>query len=206
MTWGRICRIRLTRFGGRVAAKRIAVTAFDPVRETGARTDNARFTPAPSASVVLRQRVAVRSPMSGAPWWATKADGCGRETLIRTFHRDAPARRGAFADERRIVAGNEGAECGRETLIQSLGSQSPAVPCPRAATRSPHWAVGHRRACASLVASFAAGGAVVKRWPELRRMRAAHVPRIGVDEAQVAKSRFRGLANGFLAYALTAKC
>jgi hypothetical protein len=33
----------------------------------------------------------------------------------------APARCGAFADELRIVAGDEGAECGREVLIRPVG-------------------------------------------------------------------------------------
>jgi hypothetical protein len=31
--------------------------------------------------------------------------------------RTSPARGGAFADARRIVAGDEGADCGRETLV-----------------------------------------------------------------------------------------
>ena len=41
---------------------------FDPVREAGARTDNALFRQARSSppSVALRRRVAARSPMSSA--------------------------------------------------------------------------------------------------------------------------------------------
>jgi hypothetical protein len=38
--------------------------------------------------------------------------------LIASFRYVAPARCGAFADERRIVAAMEAAACGRETLIQ----------------------------------------------------------------------------------------
>jgi hypothetical protein len=76
--------------------------------------------------------------MSGASWRATKASVCGRERFtealgqcgvadchkalsrtdcprhtgvrIATFHRDAPARRGAFVDERSVDAGDGGAE------------------------------------------------------------------------------------------------
>jgi hypothetical protein len=40
---------------------------------------------------------------------------------IATFRCEAPARCGAFADERRIVAGDGGAECGREVLIRPVG-------------------------------------------------------------------------------------
>jgi|HubBroStandDraft_1064217.scaffolds.fasta_scaffold390209_1 hypothetical protein len=41
-----------------------------------------------------------------------------------------------------------------------LGPQSPAVPCPRATARRASRPAGHRRACGSLFASFAAGVAV----------------------------------------------
>jgi hypothetical protein len=36
-----------------------------------------------TASIATRPRVAARSPISGASWWAAQADACGRETLIR---------------------------------------------------------------------------------------------------------------------------
>jgi hypothetical protein len=94
--------------------------------------------------------VPARSPMS-ASWPATKAAACGRETfsladatvylagdrtdyyplhaavLIATLRCAAPARCGGFADERRVLVGDEGER------------------------------VPHRRACAFLAASFAAG-------------------------------------------------
>ena len=89
-------------------------------------------------SVATRPRVAARSPMSGASWWAdvggpgraVRRGRCGVErwralrrtrleleqitrftpsVLIATFPRDAPARCGAFADERHVVTGDEGA-------------------------------------------------------------------------------------------------
>jgi hypothetical protein len=60
-------------FGGRVAARASRFPPFDPVREAGARTDNALHT--------------------------------GR--LIATFHCGAPTHCRAFADEGRIVAGDE---------------------------------------------------------------------------------------------------
>jgi hypothetical protein len=79
---------------------------------------------------------------------------------------DAPARFGAFADARRILAGgNGGPKCGRETSNQCSGSVAPPtatranaitaswlVRRARSATRRaiPDQAVDHRRACASL--------------------------------------------------------
>jgi len=43
--------------------------------------------------------------------------------LIATFRCDAPARCGAFGDERRVVA-NEAVECGRETYNQHSASST----------------------------------------------------------------------------------
>jgi hypothetical protein len=57
----------------------------------------------------------------------------------------APVRRGAFADERRIVVANKAAGPQYRARVMATGT-----PLPRLVS-------GHRRACASLVASFAAG-------------------------------------------------
>ena len=172
--------------GGRVRHRRACaslVASFAAgVREAGARTDNALFTPACSSppSVALRPRVAARSPMSGASLPATRRTSATRNArpvrravrfskqrgragfgvrasvgrgpptgrgsrrsirfarleleritplhagaLIATFRCAAPARCGAFADERRIVAATKAAECGRETLIQSRRAAAP---------------------------------------------------------------------------------
>ena len=62
---------------------------------------------------------------------------------IATFRRDAPARCGAFADERRIAVGDDGGRVYREALISPLRSHGQRRQ-------------GHRLACAPLVASFAA--------------------------------------------------
>jgi len=104
-------------------------------------------------------RVAARSPTSGASvaamadakrsrhsirlaaWSATRPRALHTAVLIATFGRDTPARCGAFVDERRIIAGEGGA-----------------------AYIIPRRAVGRRRACASLVASFAAGVPVCDFW------------------------------------------
>ena len=48
---------------------------------------------------------------------------------IATFHCAAPARCGAFADERRIVAATKADGCGRATLSQPLG-QCGSAECP----------------------------------------------------------------------------
>ena len=68
---------------GRVIANTSRCPPFDPVREAGARTDNALFTPACSSppSIAMRPRVAARSPMSGASWWATGAARCTSSQL-----------------------------------------------------------------------------------------------------------------------------
>jgi hypothetical protein len=74
-------RTRFTRSSGRQRLK---------VREAGARTDSApsshrrahRHLPPPS--IVMRPRVAARSPMSGASCRETKAAECGRERLIES--------------------------------------------------------------------------------------------------------------------------
>jgi len=47
----------------------------------------------------------------GSRGWRAKIIRSSHRWLIATFHRDAPARCGAFGVERRIVAGAEGAEC-----------------------------------------------------------------------------------------------
>jgi hypothetical protein len=59
------------------AHQRFRFPPFDPVREAGARTDSTLFTSACSSppAVALRPRLAARSPMSGASWPATEADG-----------------------------------------------------------------------------------------------------------------------------------
>ena len=61
---------------------------FDPVREAGARTDNALFAPACSSppSVALRPRVAARSSMSGASWCGD--EGGSVRTLIQSPQRE----------------------------------------------------------------------------------------------------------------------
>jgi hypothetical protein len=41
--------------------------------------------------------------------------------IIATFHRDAPARCGALADERRVVAGDEGQSADAKRLSSLLG-------------------------------------------------------------------------------------
>jgi hypothetical protein len=164
---------------------------LDPVREARARTEGARFTPPCSSlpSVALRPCVAARSPMSAS--WLLVYDGgrvyrraraplvasfaadaredlssnCSRPlhtgVLIANFHRAAPARCGAFADERRVVAGDEGGRVRtRNAYPVPSGSAVRAPPWPACRTLAfprTRWAVGRRRSCASLAASFAAG-------------------------------------------------
>jgi len=48
--------------------------------------------------------------------------------LVANFRCDTPARGGAFADERRVVAAMKAAACGRETLIQPSGGTAPHDP------------------------------------------------------------------------------
>jgi hypothetical protein len=184
--------------------------------------------------------------MSGASWWGIRFARLARERTtsfararIATFRRALPARCGAFADERRVVAGDEGgracvslvaslaarafrsarrswrlslrtgvlsatfrraasARCGafsgERRVVAATGaagrdrrnayqSDRTCSSCGRCAL--PRRAVGHRRACASLVASFAAGvawwyvggaiGAVVPTLPSFDPVREAGV-------------------------------
>jgi len=71
---------------GRVAAKRVTLLPFDPVRGCSANGDGAfsHWRTHRQLSVVLRPRVAARSPMSGAWLPRTKAGACGRESLIQS--------------------------------------------------------------------------------------------------------------------------
>jgi hypothetical protein len=87
------------------------------------------------------------TPLDAAPEAGVRNESsrCSPTVLIATSHRDAPARGGAFADERRIAV------------------------TTKADGRF------HRRACASLVASFAAGVPIGGRWPGLRRLRVGRV-------------------------------
>jgi hypothetical protein len=70
---------------------RVAAPPFDPVHHAGARTDNARFTPARSSppSIAMRPRAAARSLMSGA-WWRrrqARADAKRSSTPRKRFER-----------------------------------------------------------------------------------------------------------------------
>jgi hypothetical protein len=104
--------------------------------------------------------VPARSSMSGASLPATKAAACGRETLIR------PPRAVRLSSGWRVLAYLPRSS-GRQNAsrfppfdsVREARAQGRAAPCPHATTKRaiPRRAVGHRRACASPVASFAAG-------------------------------------------------
>jgi hypothetical protein len=78
-----VWRTRLSRSNGR---QRVKVPAARSSSRGWSSTDSrALFAPARSspAPIALRPRLAARSPISGAPLPATKADGCGCDRLVR---------------------------------------------------------------------------------------------------------------------------
>ena len=165
---GRVVRRRRLRVEHRRAPRRLPATRallppsrvvtnwsrflpLDPVREAGARTDNAlslpgrfiasshRAAPARGGALADERRVVaddevgrrractsqVASFAAGVANWRSNGERSPHTgVLIATFRCTAPARCGAFADERRAVAATTVGECGRSSNSQGRSSST----------------------------------------------------------------------------------
>ena len=115
--------------------------------------------PRPGAGTLGRRRACaslVASFAAWVPWWNSGV-------LSAIFRRDVPAGCGAFADEQRVVGGRRRwprADAKRTSNLGQFNSSSAMPTCHHSACIVPRRVAGRRRACASLVASFAADATV----------------------------------------------
>ncbi len=125
---------------GRAAANASRFSPRDPVREAGARTDDAVFTPARSSPPPLRCGGAFADERRVVA--ATEAAGCERETLVQP-HRAVRLRRHALSGSRVAANSSPSRRSTRLASLETLTSHRPAhrplsdSSRPRVAARSP---------------------------------------------------------------------